>query len=215
MIHTLPAFEVGISAWFTDERKTPDTLLPAERFQVENAVEKRQHEFSTGRFCARTALAALGFENQVVTIGPAREPVWPAEVTGSISHTTALTGAIVAATSDFAGLGLDIETKGSVSRDIWSTAFTGREQRFLERLSGHERDLFATLLFSFKESFYKLQYPITRRFLEFDAVEISVENSGIRIEPAGTTALPEFVGRIRPAYHLTGDQVITWCMLRA
>ena len=45
-----------------------------------------------------------------VPIGKSREPVWPVGVVGSITHNAVIAAAIVAPTSAYRGIGMDIET---------------------------------------------------------------------------------------------------------
>ena len=61
------------------------SLYPEERALISGVIEKRAHEFSTGRFCARQALLEFGIDNFPVLRGEQREPIWPKNIVGSIS----------------------------------------------------------------------------------------------------------------------------------
>ncbi|MCT2378183.1 4'-phosphopantetheinyl transferase, partial [Pseudomonas aeruginosa] len=74
------------------------------------AVAKRQAEFLAGRLCARAALFALDGRAQTPAVGEDRAPVWPAAISGSITHGDRWAAALVAARGDWRGLGLDVET---------------------------------------------------------------------------------------------------------
>ncbi|MDQ3204730.1 MAG: 4'-phosphopantetheinyl transferase, partial [Pseudomonadota bacterium] len=53
---------------------------------IQRSVAKRQAEFLAGRVCARAALLALEGLDFTPIIGEDRAPVWPAHISGSITH---------------------------------------------------------------------------------------------------------------------------------
>jgi 4'-phosphopantetheinyl transferase EntD len=163
--------------YFTYEQFGPEYLTPAEFDFVAAASDKRKKEFSTGRFCARKALDGLNVSNTNIPMGGDREPIWPTGVLGSISHSQHLTGAIVGKSTDFFSMGLDIEKIGGIKPDMWALIYTDAEQAFLHNIPGGQLELFSTLLFSFKESFYKFQFPVSRQFIDFKDVEIQFLNN--------------------------------------
>ena len=71
-------------------------------------------------------------------------------------------------------LGLDIEVIGRVTKDLWDFVFTESEKMYLSGLSENEKLFKSTALFSIKEAFYKFQRPITKVFLDFLEVEVSL-----------------------------------------
>ncbi|WP_244171285.1 hypothetical protein [Xanthomonas populi] len=84
------------------------------------SVRKRQAEYFFGRLAARQALqhqalVVTGTYPYIAT-GSSREPIWPAQVIGSISHTNQLAAA-AAASSGRSHHPAD----GVVSASIWST----------------------------------------------------------------------------------------------
>ena len=62
-----------------------------------------------GRLCARAALQQLDGLDCVPAIGEDRAPVWPAHISGSITHSTGHAAAIVAHKTQWRGLGMDLE----------------------------------------------------------------------------------------------------------
>ena len=80
-----------------------------------------------------------------------------------------MVGAVVALKEHVAAIGLDIETSGRVSPEMWDLIFHKNEQDLIRNKQGDGID-WATLMFSFKESFYKMQYPLTGQFLDFRGV---------------------------------------------
>jgi 4'-phosphopantetheinyl transferase EntD len=204
------------SQFFTTEFIGAEVLTLAEKTVIEKAVLKRQNDFSTGRYCARKALARFGINNTEILTGEAKEPAWPGGFVGSISHSKKLTGAIVARANEIAAIGLDIETIGGVNRDMWDMLFLDHEQAFLNTLDDHDRALLSTLIFSFKEAFYKLQYPLTKQYVDFKEVEFLHANGHFSLHTHS-----EFNHHLVPADQLVfqwdrfDDQVICVCHLPA
>lgn len=141
---------------------------------LRGAVAKRQGEFLAGRLAARHALSAYGLGDEAVVIGPAREPLWPAGMEGSISHSQ-LTGqgmALCAARPGRAGLGLDLESwLGSAqANQLWPGIVDEQEWARLEQVTlaaGLSVAEGLTLVFSAKESLFKALYPRVGRYFDF------------------------------------------------
>jgi len=142
---------------------------------VERAVEKRRVEFSAGRALAREALADLGLPGVTIPRGPDRAPVWPGGVTGSISHTKDWCGVALARTRDVAALGIDGELAEPLKRELWRHICVEEELSFLDTCSGSlDAGVVAKLIFSAKESAYKAQYALSRKYLGFAAMRIEI-----------------------------------------
>ncbi len=153
-------------------------LLPAEAEGLGRAVAKRASEYAAGRRCARQALAALGIVDFAVRRAADRAPIWPPGITGSITHTDGYCAAVAARQGRIIGLGLDTETVGGVGPQLWPAIGLPAECDWLYRLPQAERAAAAALLFSAKESFYKCQYPVLARQLDFHDVRVSVPSWG-------------------------------------
>lgn len=135
-------------------------------------VNKRQAEFLAGRFCAQEALHQLTGTRSTPSAGADRAPIWPAEVTGSISHGAGYVAAVVAAKSHWQSLGLDIEQclPSSRAQALASNILTPHEQNLWQHLSLDQQAQRIGLSFSLKESLFKALYPLTqRRFYFHDA----------------------------------------------
>ena len=153
---------------------------PDEAAQVHGAAHRRRVEFATGRSCARRALARMNIGDFALRNDPAsRAPRWPGGVVGSITHTGGVPGGYcgvaVASTRDVLAVGFDAEVGESLSPDIWSRILTSTEAERLLTFPPSRRHRLARLAFSAKECFYKAQFPLTHRFLEFEDVEVSVD----------------------------------------
>ena len=91
-------------------------LYPEEEALMVRAVAKRRAEFSTGRWCAREALREIGVAPCAILTGALREPLWPAGVTGSITHAAGIGAAIVLPASLCRGVGIDILNEEEAKR---------------------------------------------------------------------------------------------------
>ena len=173
LLATLFGDRVAFACGDPTEPQSP--ALPEEEALLAGAAEHRCREFRSGRAAAHEALTALGVSRAPLLKGPRGEPRWPAGFVGSISHGETLSAAVVARSSDYAGLGLDVETDAPVSQ-----AFARRvcSQRELQRCADlGEPETLARVVFSAKESVYKLQYPLTQTVVYWSALEILL-NSG-------------------------------------
>ena len=75
-----PQTQTALVAW-------QQGLLPEEQAHIARAVSKRREEFTAGRNCARALMRRLDLPLQAVLTGQQREPLFPAELIGTISHT--------------------------------------------------------------------------------------------------------------------------------
>jgi 4'-phosphopantetheinyl transferase EntD len=148
-------------------------LHPSEEPAVANAVAKRRAEFTTGRFCARSALAELGSPAEAVPVGEKRSPVWPDGVVGSITHTAGFRGAAVAWRSAVRSVGIDAEVHDVLPDGVLDAVSSEKERAVLSRLAAERPDIsWDRLLFSAKESVYKTWFPITGTWLGFEDAEL-------------------------------------------
>lgn len=171
--------------------------------------EKRLADFRAGRHCARAALELLGIDGMEIPVGEGRQPMWPEGVSGSISHSNGLTGAILAKKVHHSSLGLDIERRRSVEGTLWKHLFTDKDTSLLRTLGGDSEE-WATLFFSLKESFYKLQYPLTGKFLDFAEVSLTPMEDGFRAVWNEDVTLPDVLRRHRLGYRFTDGHVVTY-----
>jgi 4'-phosphopantetheinyl transferase EntD len=152
------------------------TLYSEEEAYLKNALPKRRLEFTAGRLCARKALAQFGIENFPLLVGDNRGPIWPTGIAGSISHTEGYCGVAVARKLRVETLGLDVELTWSLRRDCWEQICTQSELTWIDSLPSDRRQQNVGLLFSAKECLYKCQYPITRTWLDFHNVNVTINS---------------------------------------
>ncbi len=152
------------------------TLFPEEKTFIAKAVDKRRREFTTARACARAALATLGLPPAPIVPGLRGAPQWPAGVVGSITHCAGYCACALARTADLAAIGIDAEPHDALPGGVLDVIATASERA---RLSQYTTLMPGTcwdrLLFSAKESVYKAWFPLTRRWLDFDQAEITIE----------------------------------------
>src|SRR6516225_7230906 len=108
-------------------------LLPAEAEAVRTAGPRRRAEFAAGRSCARAALATLGVAAGPILPGPAGQPLWPARVTGSITHCAGYQACAVARAADVAAIGIDAEPDAPLPAGLIERIATAPELAWISR----------------------------------------------------------------------------------
>ena len=154
-------------------------LLPAERFAVAGAVDRRRHEYATVRACARQALHALGHSHAkwiAIPSGADREPLWPEGYVGSLSHSSQLCCAAVALQSSTQSLGIDVECNVEMDSSMIDAICSPAEIDEASRVQAISPNQFSLLAFSAKEAFYKAYFPLTRHFLDFADVLLKLQS---------------------------------------
>ena len=140
---------------------------------IKSSVLKRQAEYLAGRYAASIVLDNLGIKVKEIATGKHRSPVWPAEISASITHTD--TKAICAASfkDNYEYLGIDIEKRLSSKfiDNIKKCIINLHEENFLLKSSLNFEDAF-TLTFSAKESLFKALYPNVGKYFDFSAAQI-------------------------------------------
>jgi 4'-phosphopantetheinyl transferase EntD len=149
------------------------TLLPEEVRALGSVSERRRHDFTAGRSCARRALTALGFHPTPILPGRSREPLWPEGIVGSITHCPGYSVAVAGFTGQFHSAGVDAEVHAPLPDNIFEMISLEGEQRWRRDIP--DRGIcWDRLLFSAKESIYKAWFPITGKWLGFDDVFVTV-----------------------------------------
>ncbi len=219
MLYIYKMFDLGLpptlfSQHFTENFVNDEELTINEKQATSLFSGKRLKDFSTGRYCARKALATIGLNNVEILVGDDKQPIWPTGYVGSISHSSKLVGAVAAKAFKVKSIGLDIETIGKIKPGMWRLLYTEAESDFLNSFTGEEQAYYTTLIFSYKEAFYKLQYPLTKTFLNFTDAEVKAIGNVFELQ-----VLKEFPGknllsgRIYLHHLQKKDQVITICYL--
>jgi 4'-phosphopantetheinyl transferase EntD len=109
----------------------------------------------------------------IVGVGEDRCPIWPKGFVGSISHSHNWTFAIAASETALSGIGIDTEVilASDTHEIVRPEVGTGPEWDLLRERS-LPPEVETTLLFSVKETYFKLWYPRIRQFYNFDDVQL-------------------------------------------
>lgn len=174
---TVSVLPQGLAVVARDPRNLPTAVDPAEQGAVAHAVPARVAEFHAGRAAARAAMVQLSLPPRPVPMGPDRAPLWPAGVTGSISHSATACVAVLGHSHDWAGIGVDLEEATRLDPDLVPQICTLAEQSWLRAQPEVDRGVMAKLLFSIKEAAYKAQYPLTQNLFGFDGFEVQVDRA--------------------------------------
>ncbi len=154
----------------------PARLMSAEARSVQSAVEKRRREFAAGRMLARDVFARMphgaAFDAEPLLNDSDRVPIWPNGIVGSITHCRSLCAVAAVAAIHSAGIGLDVEPAHALKDELVPYIVRTTEYARLEALPIDAHALGPILVFAMKEAVYKAIYPIRRRFLDFQDVEI-------------------------------------------
>ncbi|UZN04437.1 4'-phosphopantetheinyl transferase family protein [Cellulomonas sp. S1-8] len=167
LIQLLPSGVVGVEAFGP---AVAGPLLGDEAAAVARAVPARRTEYAAVRVCARDALAALGAGRPPVPSAPDRSPVWPADVVGALTHCDGYRAAAVARAGAWVGVGIDAEPLAPLPDGVADLVMSDDERAALADVDPAlcpDR-----VLFSAKESVYKVWSPVVRTWLGFEDVHV-------------------------------------------
>jgi 4'-phosphopantetheinyl transferase EntD len=154
-----------------------DTEWPQDAVHLLQAAAHRRAEFSSGRACARHALAQLGVADCALPADAAGVPQWPAGYLASISHSRGLVAAVAGSTKQLQCLGLDLEQTQRLSQAAIARVVHPDEAGWVGQST-----LRASLLFSAKEAFYKAQYPRWSTAANFSDICFSVDEQSCKLK---------------------------------
>lgn len=153
-------------------------LFDEERAVVARAVDKRRREFATVRHCARRALATLGHPAVPLVPGRRGAPLWPDGIVGSMTHCDGYRAAALARADHVRAVGIDAEPDGPLPDGVLDLIARPDETAHLAGLLQRDRagpDHWERLLFSCKETVFKVWYPLTQRELDFHEASIRID----------------------------------------
>lgn len=187
-------------------------LYPDEFAVVAKAVEKRRREFAAGRICARKALVRLGRAACSIPVGAMREPIWPADVTASITHDGDHAMVGMASARDVRLLGIDLAIAKPLGPELRALVCSEDEMRSLTLFadSFSDNDPFK-LVFSLKESIYKCLFPVVRKIFDFHDVRVNLrarEEAAV-IELRNRQIFGQLDVPLRARFRRTGDYFFT------
>jgi 4'-phosphopantetheinyl transferase EntD len=189
------------------------SLSPEEEKALGGVVLKRRMEFTAGRTCARSALERLGTPVSSLLRGPAREPLWPSGVVGSITHCEGYCAAAVSYQERFAGIGIDAEVNEPLPEGTLELVARPEELERLGRLPAGSL-CWDRLLFSIKESVYKTWYPLTKSWLGFEEASVTIDSDRQTFQvDLLIRNYPEVLSPLRGRYLVEGRHILTAIVL--
>ncbi|WP_067503296.1 4'-phosphopantetheinyl transferase [Actinoplanes sp. TFC3] len=151
-----------------------ETLFPGEPALIAKAVPKRRGEFTTVRWCARRAMQDLGIPPAPILTGERGAPIWPSGIVGSMTHCPGYRAAALARAGEVGGIGIDAEVHGPLPDGVLDLVALPSEKQHLSALGSQWPETWwGRLLFSAKESVYKVWFPRTKEWLGFEEAELT------------------------------------------
>jgi len=189
--------------------------------EMEKAVIKRRAEFFAGRYCAKQSLISLTGKASTIHIGPGRNPLWPAPITGAISHSNTHAIAVTALKSHVRGIGIDLQEE--IDFDTYSSIKTqilfGDELELVRHDNPSLQMQVFSLIFSVKESFFKAAFPEVGRYFDFSCVSVvSIDQREqcihLKINETLSRGLTEGLMVKAHYQYLAGEKLLTLVILR-
>lgn len=200
---------------------TATAVWPDEQRYVDGANLRRRAEFAAGRDAARQAMVALGARAASIAKGAGEEPLFPAALRGSISHTRTHAVAFVGDADVYRSLGVDIDDNKPLG-DAAAAGHTWKSEvvRIQRAMGLQDRARAQNFAFSAKEAIFKCQYPLTgdAGIRALQARLIEDEDSVERMRVAGwrvTAATASTLGQIGVLRFELGDATLALAILPA
>jgi 4'-phosphopantetheinyl transferase EntD len=169
--NSLAEFAPAVATAVRNAADDSPLLPPEDRFTC-SMVPGRKAEFAAGRGAARAAIAQLGLTAAGLSMAADRQPIWPANIVGSISHADGLACAVATRSNRLRALGIDLEPDRALEPELWPAVCSEQELMDLALECPRERGRRVLRLFCAKEALFKLQYPLTRLVPEFSEVTV-------------------------------------------
>jgi len=201
-----------VVASFTKMDVSDKELFPEEKILSHDFEPQRKLDFMRGRYCAHKSLSKIG---QLSAVGKNADgsPIWPDKITGSISHSSILSGAIVAKKEDYSSIGLDIEVIGRIQKSLWPMLFKESEINYISKLPLSEQSIWSTVIFSLKEAYFKMVHPLTKIGLEPEDVEVDPNSNKVMIHSKRTSTLSNNSnGQILANFKIIDNSVISYVL---
>ena len=180
--------------------------------RMKNVAQIRQQEFIAGRYCAYQAAKMVGFDLVTLPSAETREPMWPAGVLGSITHSKKMAISCVSVSDDLSSVGVDAEEliKPSLSAEVEKVIATDED---LALLNKNEYQTGITILFSAKEALYKALFPLVQTFIDFKEVKLTKLNTdegSFELEVmSNNVKLVNYLGRYKGSFKQLGETIVT------
>ncbi len=158
---------------------SPDPVAGALSLAEEKATlgwtPLRKAQFAAGRALARRALLMLGRQPADILSDADGAPIWPKGVVGSISHKKLSCVVVVAHTKHLQGIGVDLELcteKREDENEIVGRVCATPDERTAASAMKAACLSPGSVFLAAKEAFFKLQFPVTRMWLDWEGVQV-------------------------------------------
>jgi 4'-phosphopantetheinyl transferase EntD len=174
-------------------------LVPGEAAAFTKSVAKVRRQSGAARIVARDLLQRFGAPPCAIPKSNSGAPIWPSGIVGSLAHDEMIAVAAIARKTEGFSIGIDIEVEEPLPDELSVLIATGDERR---RYS--PQILKRKLLFVLKEAVYKASFPLDGRLLDFQDVEVDLDNHNARTLYGITAKLILSEGRHIAAIAITG-----------
>lgn len=202
---------VGVGISTSSVADNLNSLVSEELASTDGWALSRLHEFSTGRVCARRAMEQIGRRPEALVPDSDGVPCWPAGVQGSITHSRGLVASVASDSENVELIGLDLEKTNRLKLAAMRRILNERE------LDSAGTDVVrASVFFSLKEAFYKMQYPRFRTVGNFSGVALNVdfERNHAKVEWMSDCFAPELSSSVL-VFRIVEDYVVSLSWLAA
>lgn len=156
--------------WMWDKQ-----ALPEEEAFITRAVEKRKREFRAGRHTAHKVMESMGINDFPLRVGDHRQPLWPKNIIGSISHTEGFCACVATPKDSIISIGIDVEPLEKVDTASLPLICTRRELQAIDAAQKTTDVPLCKLIFSAKECVHKVYHPLNGHTLDFLDAEITFD----------------------------------------
>jgi 4'-phosphopantetheinyl transferase EntD len=129
-------------------------------------------------------------------------------VVGSITHTASYCAVVVMPSPPWRSVGLDAEELRRLEPGVVELITTDGERQWLADLPPGAHDDNALLLFSAKEAYFKLQYPLTGRFLDFPEVQIHADPLAGTFQAIARVEMPSSLANVSGRFAMAEGKVL-------
>jgi 4'-phosphopantetheinyl transferase EntD len=179
-----------------------EPLMESEEILATAVTLARVRELRAGRSSARCAIRHLKFEPAPILSADTGAPIWPAGLCGSLSHTHHHVAALVACSSYYDSVGVDINDGRVLGEKALGDVATPEELALVSWVTANsEANAVGNMTFSAKEALFKCQYTITQdASLDFLEVRLIVSDVpgvlGVRVVDPARSSLSKLLSRI-------------------
>lgn len=148
-------------------------LSDAEQVLADGVTNSRLRELQAGRSSARFAIQCLGAEPVPILATAAGAPVWPSGLCGSLSHSSRHVAALLARSSCYDSVGVDINDGRSLGAAAPEVAQPAELAAICRAGLVCDKNTAEGIAFSAKEAIFKCQYAVTQDLsLDFPDVRL-------------------------------------------